>query len=131
MIFPNTVTFIDDKALEHCYNLQKADFSLIDSAFIEDNAFQHCKSLDSIKIPSKIGFFRSYIFYGCINLKHMDLTEAHSLRAVGSYSLAQCTSLSTIDFSMSPFGQIRSHAFYNDSSLTHVTFPADFGNIYV
>lgn len=95
-------------------------------------AFRGCTALTSVKIPSTITFFPSYVFWGCSKLVNVELTEG--LTQMGYQSFRECNSLEEVRIpsTIKNWNIIRSNGvpqavydcapFYSCTSLKKVTF---------
>lgn len=92
-------------------------------ASIPDRAFYQITGLVSIELPeglTKIGFFKGNVFYECTGLE--SVTFPSTLEEMAFSSFFGCTNLKTIDLSKTKVASIEAALFHDCSSLTSVSF---------
>ncbi len=89
------------------------------------NMFSH-SGLTSIKLPEGLVSIERSVFYGCENLKAIELPQ--SLRDIGEFAFSECSSLSTIKV---PEGvtEINNYTFANCTNLVSVDLPESLTSI--
>ncbi|MCQ2192391.1 MAG: leucine-rich repeat protein [Paludibacteraceae bacterium] len=126
IVVPKGVTMIGNYAFYMCENLKDAKLpeSLItfgvSNIVLNSYVFGGCKSLESIKIPSKVRLLGRYDFKDCTSLKNVDLGN---LQQIGYHAFTNCTSLETIVIP-NTVTTIDGSVFYGCTSLKNVKIPS-------
>ena len=131
VIFPSTINFIGTEAFDECRALIRADFSNVnDSINIQHLVFRSCESLISVDIPPHLLLIDMGVFLDCKSLTSVDFSRAISMSGISYQAFEGCSSLPILDLSQATnFMVINSSAFRDNSSLTHVIFPREFGDV--
>ncbi len=83
---------------------------------IQDNAFYNCKKLTNVYIPSTVKTIGNQAFYGCENLKDIDLSDVTTL---GEAVFRNCKSLDNVVLPSS-LTKIPEYTFYGCKSLKNI-----------
>ncbi|MDE6370641.1 MAG: leucine-rich repeat domain-containing protein [Duncaniella sp.] len=142
---PATVDFIGMAAFSQCDLLSSVTLPTALKC-IPQKAFEDCVSLTSLTVPDGISAIGQRAFYGCISLSsvyfpatlssigdeafsHTDIAGAYlagctSLRSVGAYAFASCSSLRAVTL---PDGlrSLGEGAFWECPSLRSIVLPVD------
>ena len=102
-------------------------------AVIGARAFMGCSKLETINLPETLTELEIYVdsfgttstasntFYGCVNLKSVSIPN---VIAIPDSTFEGCTSLETVELGEA-LTSIGAKAFYNNTSLTGITIPAN------
>lgn len=114
--FYNTIT--GNNIFKAIVNLQISD----DCSYIKDDAFNGCSNLQSIKLPSGLIGFSSYVFNKCSKLSSIELPNG--ITAIGNYCFYNCQKLVLTEI---PVGVTRlgERVFYECDGLTELNFLGD------
>lgn len=113
---------IGDYAFAYCDRLSGLDISATEIASIGSNAFYGCANLRSLNLGEKITEISSYAFYLCETLQ--SLTIPDSITEIADRSFTRCTYLTdlTIGTGVTKIGEF---AFRNCVSLLKVVIPGN------
>lgn len=100
---PNSVTGVHARSFCDCAKLKKVIFgsnNCCGTKNINGGAFQYCENLETVDISNLIHTvtLKTYVFYGCINLKQVKISE-NGLKC-GAFCFGHCDSLSKMDISL-------------------------------
>lgn len=117
---PNTVTWIGEAAFTGCSGL--THITIPDSVTtIEDSAFSGCEGLSSVTIGNGITVVPSYAFHGCRRLASVTIPTGVS--AIGSGAFCRCEGLTAVSIP-NTVTTIGEHAFDFCKSLTELKIPS-------
>lgn len=105
---------IPTNAFANCYNLMYINIPNVTEIGV--SAFSSCYNLMSVNIEKNFYQIYPYAFYGCSNLKDINLNKCLS---IGERAFDCCSSLNTINLSMCNF--IGSYAFNECINISQVT----------
>lgn len=105
---------IPTNAFANCYNLTYINIPNVTEIGV--SAFSSCYNLMSVNIEKQFYKINPYAFYGCSNLKDINLNKCLH---IGEYAFDCCKSLNTINISMCSF--IGSYAFNECINISQVT----------
>ena len=71
------------RAFQYCSSLETIDLPPTITSLPQD-CFHGCSALKGIKIPRDCTSMANYVFNGCSNLEYFDMSEATSLKTIGS-----------------------------------------------
>lgn len=109
---PNATT-VDAYAFYECVQLKSIDLPNVVS-FVGENQFYGCSQLNSVSVP-KIVELSNYAFQNCTRL---DDVYIPNVEIIGYYALANAYYRKTIHLPKA--NRIKTHAFYNNYSITAV-----------
>ena len=117
-------------AFEECYDLSRADFSRVnDTIVVGREAFINCESLVTVDIPQKLIFVQTKTFKNCKSLTTVDFSGTDSMTCITYNAFEGCSALPILDLSsLKHLHSIEGNAFLNNTSLTHIIFPPEFGD---
>ena len=125
------LTSIGDYAFNGCSALADADFP--DTLrTIGDRAFLRCAALTSVALPVSVTGVGEWAFRWCDKLSALTMDppgdDASHYSAIGSYSFADCASLSGVSLTDN-LTVIGEYAFYNCPKLASVLLPSSVANV--
>ncbi len=85
---------------------------------VGESAFAECKYLKTAKVSKKMKIIPSKLFYGCFNIKQIDMLHCEIL-AINDYAFAGCESLFEICMG-NDLRNISATAFENDYQICHI-----------
>ena len=92
IILPETVTEIEDGALENCRDIQIT--VLGELSLVGEQAFKNCNLLSEITLGEGLTALGAEAFWGCTSLREVRLPT--SLRAIGENAFQDCSSLAAV-----------------------------------
>ena len=124
IVFPSTITKIDNYAFDDCVGLTKADFSSCTNlTTIGGSVFDNCKSLTTVDFNgcTNLTTIGGSAFYNCKSLTTVDLSGCTNLTTIGGSAFSCCDSLTTVDLSgCTSLSTIDNNTFNSCESLTTV-----------
>jgi hypothetical protein len=111
-----SVTVIDDRAFDECFNLLDVDFhdgvdrvgryafrdchsflrvTLPGVKIIDEMAFENCVELTDVEFGNKLETIGNSAFWRCTSLRHLKIP---SIRTIERYAFCNCTNLTDAEF---------------------------------
>ena len=119
VIFQNPNTSIGYHCFYYCTDLE--EIKLPDNLSEIDSLFENCVKLKAIKIPETVISICMASFYGCKELRYIDLPK--SVKGFGGLVFAECTNLERVTLS-DCFEFFNLSSFMNCPSLSEIYLPA-------
>jgi hypothetical protein len=116
-----------ETVLIQCPGGKAGSYTIPDSVtIIEDHALENCSSLSSVTIPNSVSSIGNSLFYACSSLTHV--TIGNRVTSIGNSAFSDCFNLMSITIPNS-VTSIGDDAFGGCSSLTSVTIGNNVTNI--
>jgi len=141
VVFPTSLTVIDDYAFQNCISLKTADLSKLTALkTLGKCSFKNCQGITSVTVLSNVTDFRNYAFEKCYSLTSISLyttvipegtfydckalksyTVPSSVTFIGGGAFRECTSLQSLTIPAS-VTSIYGNCCWGCTALTNVTF---------
>jgi len=90
---------------------------------IGDSAFDRRMEIESVILPASLKSLGDYTFYGCTNLKTVDLSQCAQLESIGKSAFESCTNLDTVDLSQCAHLESIGEKSFASTGITSIVIP--------